>query len=47
MGCKYVKIPCAGRLEVHSPRQTESFLNLCLRFIEENPYQLIGKLFDL
>lgn len=47
MGCTYVKIPCAGHLEPPTHRQTQSFVNLCLRFTQDNPFQLIGKSFYL
>ncbi|XP_050415572.1 mRNA-capping enzyme [Patella vulgata] len=40
--CKYVKLCCKGRAETPTKEQTEAFVNLCARFKQQKPLELIG-----
>lgn len=41
---KYVKLQCRGHGETPSIDQTRLFVNLCEKFIRENPLEIIGNL---
>jgi len=40
--CHYVKLQCKGRGETPSPEQVGAFVNICDKFIRENPLKAIG-----
>lgn len=40
--CRYVKLQCKGREETPTQEQTEAFNNLCERFIQQKPLEIIG-----
>ncbi|ESO99998.1 hypothetical protein LOTGIDRAFT_213204 [Lottia gigantea] len=40
--CKFVKLCCKGRVETPTKEQTEAFINLCARFKNQKPLELIG-----
>ncbi|XP_060593527.1 mRNA-capping enzyme-like [Ruditapes philippinarum] len=41
-GCKYVKMQCRGHGETPSKEQTEAFIQLCARFNNQKPLEIIG-----
>ncbi|KAL4218429.1 hypothetical protein ACF0H5_023164 [Mactra antiquata] len=41
-GCKYVKMQCRGHGETPSKEQTDAFIQVCARFINQKPLELIG-----
>ncbi|XP_053382775.1 mRNA-capping enzyme-like [Mercenaria mercenaria] len=41
-GCRYVKMQCRGHGETPSREQTEAFIQLCARFINQKPLEIIG-----
>jgi len=41
--CKYVKLPCRGHGETPSADQTQLFIQMCKRFIAQNPLKAIGR----
>lgn len=40
--CKYVKLQCRGHGETPSKEQTTAFIELCARFINQKPLEIIG-----
>lgn len=40
--CRYIKLQCKGRSETPSPEQTQTFVDLCERFIQQKPLEVIG-----
>lgn len=40
--CRYIKLQCKGRSETPSPEQTTTFVDLCERFIQQKPLEIIG-----
>ncbi|KAL5007034.1 hypothetical protein ScPMuIL_015840 [Solemya velum] len=40
--CKYVKMQCRGHGETPSSDQTEAFIGLCARFLNQKPLECIG-----
>jgi len=40
--CKYVKLQCKGRDEAPRPEQVATFVNICRRFAQQNPLQIIA-----
>lgn len=40
--CKYLKLQCRGHGETPSPEQTETFMNMCHNFINNNPLKVIA-----
>lgn len=40
--CKYVKMECRGHGETPSREQTTAFIELCARFINQKPLEIIG-----
>ncbi|EDO40094.1 predicted protein [Nematostella vectensis] len=41
-GIKHVKLQCRGHGETPSPDQTQLFINICCRYWDKNPGELIG-----
>ncbi|XP_041360929.1 mRNA-capping enzyme-like [Gigantopelta aegis] len=40
--CKYVKLQCKGRSETPSEEQTQMFIDLCERFLQQKPLDVVG-----
>ena len=40
--CKYVKLNCKGHGETPGPETVDIFIQLCSRFIQQNPKEIIG-----
>nr|KAG5691358.1 hypothetical protein BaRGS_033407 [Batillaria attramentaria] len=40
--CRYIKLHCKGRSETPNPEQTKTFVDLCERFIQQKPLEIIG-----
>lgn len=41
-GCKYFKLKCRGHSETPQPEQINIFIEVCSRFLENNPNEIIG-----
>lgn len=41
-GCKYLKLQCRGHGETPSDEQTRTFVQVCKKFISQNPLEVIG-----
>lgn len=41
-GCRYLKIPCKGRGETPNEVTTNAFVEICRKFIQTNPLEMIG-----
>ena len=41
-GCAYVKLPCKGHGEAPDLTTTKTFIQICKKFIQNNPLQIIG-----
>jgi len=41
-GCRYLKIPCRGHSETPTEEQTTVFIEICKKFIIQNPLDIIG-----
>lgn len=40
--CKYLKLQCTGHDETPSEEQTRTFVQVCRKFIADNPLEIIG-----
>ncbi|KAK2585956.1 hypothetical protein KPH14_010534 [Odynerus spinipes] len=41
-GCKYLKLQCRGHGETPSDEQTRTFVQVCKKFISQNPLEIVG-----
>ncbi|KAK7091176.1 mRNA-capping enzyme-like [Littorina saxatilis] len=40
--CRYVKVQCKGRSETPTQEQAQTFMDLCERFVQQKPLEIIG-----
>jgi len=41
-GCKYVKLQCRGHGETPPQEAVQAFINICRKFIQQNPLEIVG-----
>jgi len=41
-GCKYVKLQCRGHGETPNQEAVQLFINICRKFIQQNPLEIVG-----